>query len=88
MDGALGYEPRGVQVRLLSGVHDTVASVDNASGLIWWSTRAATVGLVVEAGIIVDCPPYARRWAMGRDARQLWRDGTRRGVNLAWIPRT
>lgn len=43
-------------------------------------------GLVVHNGVVVDCPPYAIRWALGRDARQLWRDGYRRGVQLVWLP--
>ncbi len=59
---------------------------DVASGLVWLSTPAATVGLVVEDGTVVDCPPYARKWAKGRDARQVWRDAARRGADLAWIP--
>lgn len=54
-------------------------------GLIWHSTPAATVGLLVRGGRVVDCPPYARRWALGRDARELWRDAARRGVRLAWL---
>lgn len=64
-----------------------MCSVANpASGLIWVSTPAATVGLVVEGGVVVDCPPYARRWAQGRDARQVWRDAVRRGADLVWLP--
>ena len=58
----------------------------NAGGLIYWSTRSATVGLVVQDGKVVETPPYARAWAMGRDARQLWREGARRGVRLEWLP--
>jgi hypothetical protein len=54
--------------------------------MIWWSTPRATVGLLVVEGIVVDCPPYARKWAEGRDARQLWRDGRRQGVDLEWLP--
>lgn len=57
-----------------------------ANGLIWWSTPAATVGLVVYNATVIDCPPYARKWAMGRDARQLWREGKARGADLHWLP--
>jgi hypothetical protein len=55
-------------------------------GLIWYSTPRATVGLVVRAAVVVDCAPYARRWALGRDARQLWDAAKRRGIDLAWLP--
>lgn len=57
-----------------------------ADGIIWHSTPKATVGLVVRDGVVVDCPPYARRWAQGADARALWRAAARRGVDLEWIP--
>ncbi len=56
-----------------------------ADGLIYWSTPRATVGLVVRDGIVVETPPYARRWAQGRDARDLWFDGVAKGVRLAWV---
>ncbi len=58
------------------------------SGLIWYSTPRATVGLVVnDQGIVVDCPPYARRWALGQDARRLWREAFGRpGYQLQWLP--
>ncbi len=57
-----------------------------ADGLIWCSARTATVGLVVRDGVIVDCPPYARRWAKGRDAREVWRAQRRAGADLVWLP--
>jgi hypothetical protein len=60
--------------------------VSDASGLIVYSTPRATVGLIVRDGRVVDCPPYARKWAMGRDARELWRDGKRKGAQLVWLP--
>lgn len=59
----------------------------SASGLIVWSTGGATVGLIVTDGVITDAPPYARRWALGRSAREIWQTGTARGVHLTWIPR-
>lgn len=46
----------------------------------------ATVGLVVRDAVVVDCAPYARRWALGRDARQVWRAAHRRGADLRWLP--
>lgn len=59
----------------------------SANGLLVWSTPGATVGLVVEDGVVVATPPYAHRWAYGRDARTLWVEGRRRGVDVTWIPR-
>lgn len=55
--------------------------------MIVWSTRGATVGLIITDGKVVDCPPYARRWALGQDARDLWQWGKARNVHLTWIPR-
>jgi hypothetical protein len=57
-------------------------------GVIWHSTPTATVGLLVAGGRIIDGPPYARKLRMlGRDARQVWREGRRKpGVLLAWLP--
>ena len=56
-------------------------------GVIWWSTRAATVGLVVAGGVVVDCPPYARRWAYDKPARELWDRAKRTpGTQVRWIP--
>jgi len=57
-----------------------------ADGLLVWSTSRATVGLIVRGGVVVETPPYARRWALRRDARQLWVEGKRKGVDLTWIP--
>jgi len=57
------------------------------NGLIVWSTPGATVGLIITDGKVVDCPPYVRRWALGRDARDVWQLGRARNVNLTWIPR-
>lgn len=57
-----------------------------ANGLIYLSTPTATVGLVVRDGVVVDAPPYARRWALGADARELWRRYASRPENhLEWI---
>lgn len=39
-------------------------------GLIYWSTPRATVGLVIEGGVVVDAPPYARR-SLGRRVEDL-----------------
>lgn len=60
----------------------------NANGVLWWSTKVATVGLVVQGGIVVDAPPHARRWAMGRPAQSLISQARRfrDHVTLAWIP--
>jgi hypothetical protein len=73
-----------------------------ADGSIWWSTPDATCGLVVRDAVVVDCPPYARKWAAGVDARQLWRQAVQRGMRpitdpaevkpksrdsyIAWLP--
>ncbi len=56
-----------------------------ATGMIWWSTPSATVGLIVKDDIIVDCPPYARRWALGHNAEEIWTQGMNRGVRLQWV---
>jgi hypothetical protein len=58
-----------------------------ANGLLVWSTPGATVGLIVVDGVVRETPPYAYRWAYRRDARELWLEGRRRGVELTWIPR-
>lgn len=39
-------------------------------GLIYWTTPRATVGLVIEGGVVVDAPPCARR-ALGRRVEDL-----------------
>ncbi|WP_067173592.1 hypothetical protein [Microtetraspora niveoalba] len=60
---------------------------DLRNGLIWWSTHRATVGLVVRDGVVVESAPYARRWARGRDAGEIYRRGDRqKGVTVVWIP--
>ncbi len=60
---------------------------DLVDGLIWWSTTRATVGLIVRGGRVAEAPPYARGWAVGRDAGELYRRGERqKGVTVAWIP--
>jgi hypothetical protein len=58
-----------------------------SNGMIRWSTRHAVCGIIVCANRVVDCAPYVRRWAIGRDARELWREQARRtGVQLEWFP--
>lgn len=52
-------------------------------GLIWYSTPAATVGLVVKDGVVVDAPPYARKWALGRSAEELLNHSH---ATTAWLP--
>ncbi len=58
----------------------------DADGVIWYSTPKATVGLVVKDGIVVDSAPYARRWALGCSARQIWDQGIAHGHSLKWLP--
>jgi hypothetical protein len=41
------------------------------NGLFYWSTDRATVGLVVRGGVVIDAPPYAHRWALGRTLAEL-----------------
>jgi hypothetical protein len=63
------------------------AGRDSGVGMIWLSTPKATVGLVVRDAVVVDAPPYARRWALGADARVLWRRLARNPANrLEWLP--
>lgn len=40
------------------------------NGLLYWSTHRATVGLIIKRGVVVDAPPYARRW-VGRRVADL-----------------
>ncbi len=54
--------------------------------MIWWSTPKATVGLIVRGGYVVDCPPYARRWTLGRPIGELLDQAVRTGVTLHWLP--
>lgn len=60
-----------------------------ADGVIRWSAPSAAVALVVQAGVVVDAHPmYVGRWAIGKNARVIWRRGVREGmqpgVNLIW----
>lgn len=57
-----------------------------ATGMIYLSTPRYTVGLVVRAGVVAAAPPIARRWALGRDARDVWRQAARQGARLEWLP--
>lgn len=54
--------------------------------MIYYSTPKATVGLLVRNKVIVDGPPYARSWAIGRSARDIWDQGKARGYTVLWIP--
>jgi hypothetical protein len=67
-------------------VDDQRYGPDGGDGWIWWSARTATVALIVRDGRVTDTPPWARRWAMGRDAAVLWRAGSREGADLRWFP--
>jgi hypothetical protein len=44
-----------------------------------------SVGLVVLDGVVVECAPYARRWAYGRAARDVWREQAAAGADLVWM---
>ncbi|GGT02406.1 hypothetical protein GCM10010176_053410 [Nonomuraea spiralis] len=40
-------------------------------------------------GVVVESAPYARRWAQGRDAREICRKGEQqKGVTVVWVPAT
>jgi hypothetical protein len=55
--------------------------------MIWISNYRFTVGLIVRDGIVVDAPPLARSWSLGRLARQVWNDAkSRNGNTVRWIP--
>jgi hypothetical protein len=56
------------------------------NGMIWCSTPHATVGLIVGDSVVTACPPYARRWALGRPAAEVWQDAQRHGAILRWLP--
>lgn len=57
----------------------------SVNGWVYYSTRRYTIALTVRGGLVVDAPPVAR-WAIGKDARQLWRAAYRAGARLAWFP--
>jgi len=40
-------------------------------GLLCVSHPRYTVGLVVENGIVIEAPPYARRWTLGRTVLEV-----------------
>jgi hypothetical protein len=42
-------------------------------GLILLSTPGWTVRLEVSDGQVIDAPPHAKKWTLGKDARALWR---------------
>ncbi|MDP8971207.1 MAG: hypothetical protein M3N52_12080 [Actinomycetota bacterium] len=58
-----------------------------ASGWIYCCTRSATFALIVEDGVVNECAPYVRRWAQGRDAREVWRRLAKISTDLRWFPR-
>lgn len=64
----------------------TERSGPTTDGLMYLSLPRYTVGLVVRGGRVVDAPPIAVEWTLGRDARQVWREAARRGARLVWIP--
>lgn len=55
-------------------------------GMIYYSAPTFTIGLMVKEGVIVDGPPYARKWAIGRRAREIWNQGKARGHTVLWLP--
>jgi len=57
-----------------------------ADGLIYVPLPRGTVGLVVADDRIVAVPPFVRRrgWR-GRDAREVWRELRRQGVEVEWV---
>lgn len=66
-------EPRLMPCPHLYVVGDAVCRLCLAplDGLVYWSTPSATVGLVTKEGVVVDAPPYARKWALGRRVAEL-----------------
>jgi hypothetical protein len=55
-------------------------------GIIYFSTPTFTVGLIVKDKVIVDGPPFARNWAVGRPAQEIWDQGKARGATVLWLP--
>lgn len=55
-------------------------------GMIYYSAPTFTIGLMVKDRIIVDGPPYARKWAVGRPAHEIWSRGKALGHTLLWLP--
>lgn len=54
--------------------------------MIWISTDRYTVGLIVRDRVVIEAPPLARKWALGRDARKVWNEATSYGAIVRWIP--
>jgi hypothetical protein len=57
-------------------------------GVAFWREpdKPNEVFLVVEGGRVIDCTPYAKRWAMGKTAAQLLNRGQRIGARVEWVP--
>lgn len=55
-------------------------------GIIYYSAPTFTVGLMVKDQVIVDGPPYARNWAVGHRAREIWDRGKALGHTVLWLP--
>lgn len=41
------------------------------NGLLCVSHPRYTIGLVVRDGIVVEAPPYARKWTLGRTVQEV-----------------
>lgn len=61
---------------------------DDDTGVAWWTIPGDPneVFMVVENGRVVDCTPYARRWAQGRTAAQILERGEQVGAAVQWMP--
>jgi hypothetical protein len=57
-----------------------------ANGLLRCANDRLVAGLVVRDGVVVDAPPIARRWALGRQAVAVANEARRRGADVQWIP--
>lgn len=61
--------------------------MSEAVGVIRVVLGRAVVGLMVRDGVVVDVAPYLRRRGYtGRDARQVWRELRRQGLDVQWLP--
>lgn len=71
-------------LKLANDAQVNALTEQNGSGLLVHSTPSATVGLIVEDGVVVDGPPYAQRWAIGKTKETIEAGPG----ETAWLPDT
>ena len=51
-------------------------------GMVIWSNKRWTIGLILRNGIVVEAPPIARKWALGRSLDNLRLPP---GTDVRWV---